>query len=167
MFKYLALILILFVSTAHASNIIVNREGAVYLDVSLTSYHFDRSPEYKGVSFRHNEDNFGLGVSYQLNEDIELKLGYFENSHYKTSVYALVNKTLWNLNSSNSHWDVRAGLAAGLVSGYEGTKGENELSFGVAQPMILPNVVIGYKRVQSLIGLVPSVIMLQIQMRVN
>jgi len=72
--------------------------------VMTRSYHANRAKDY-------NENNFGLGLEVREGE-FRAGLGSFANSYYKTSNILYVSYLPWEIGP------VRAGLRAGVVSGY-------------------------------------------------
>jgi len=142
---------------------VVAGERDYYLDVNLASKHFCES----SCPTVNNERNFGLGLTVDFKNNIELKVGGYKNSYSLDSGYVLVN---YYREWKRDHWTLRAGAAMGLVYGYKGTEGElRGVSFAnhEIQPGILPNVTIGYKHAQAMIGCVGNVVTLQGQWRFN
>ncbi|MDA8260742.1 MAG: hypothetical protein M0Z99_34770 [Betaproteobacteria bacterium] len=82
------------------------------LDISTTSYH---TRNWARESL--NQDNPGLGLQYQYNENLGFAGGAYENSYSRTSVYALALYTPAHLNLPFG-FTASAGIAAGAVGGY-------------------------------------------------
>lgn len=70
------------------------------------SYHFDRTKDL-------NEENWGLGLEWQKDRTWAVIAGVYRNSYYRDSVYvgAAYTPFQWKY--------AKAGVIAGLVSGYE------------------------------------------------
>lgn len=73
--------------------------------VTLTSYHFDNDGQ--------NQANAGLGVEQVVGDRLSVIAGEYRNSISRTSVYAGLAWTPLTV------WNLHAGFAAGVVSGYE------------------------------------------------
>ncbi len=80
------------------------------LIVSGFSYHFDRSSS-------HNEINYGLGCSKDLDKDLAVSIGAYRNSQFITSKYALLDYTPYHPAPAFS-----VGLSAGYLDGYSFNK---------------------------------------------
>lgn len=64
-----------------------------------------------------NQKNYGLGATDHFSDTWAISGGWYRNSFRRTSAYALVDWTPMRL-SLPAGWRVRAGLTAGLDSGY-------------------------------------------------
>jgi hypothetical protein len=77
----------------------------VWVNIGGISHHFDRSKNF-------NENNFGIGIEYELNEDVAFAVGRYKNSIRNTSHYAAIAYTPLHLGNFS------LGVAAGTVDGY-------------------------------------------------
>lgn len=82
-----------------------DRPKAAELVVHGVSYHFDRSQEW-------NERNLGAGLRFQHEDGYSTQIGTYRNSYFRQTWYAIGQKE-WPVMS------VKAGVFAGLVSGYD------------------------------------------------
>lgn len=101
--------------------------------VHVASYHLDRSKQ-------HNELNHGLGLRLPLARRLFAAAGFFENSLYRTSVYAGVGTDVRLLD----HVALR--LTAAVLTGYQVP----------VLPVILPELVISGRRYGMAIGFMPK-----------
>jgi hypothetical protein len=76
------------------------------LQVHGLSHHFKRDVDY-------NERNAGAGIRYAFNRDLSVQAGAFNNSHSRTSVYALAD---WTPIQAGP---ISAGAFAGIATGYQ------------------------------------------------
>src|SRR4030065_2163979 len=60
---------------------------AVFLDVNGFSKHTQETFVYQGQQETFNGDNAGLGVTAALSKHIDLKVGFYDNSYFHTTVY--------------------------------------------------------------------------------
>ncbi len=122
----------------------------VLLDVNLASKHIGQSNYcYKGECKSINSSNLGLGLTYPTGSFTDIKVGFYNNSYYKTSVYGGVNfKHEYNIGKLN----VVPGVIVGMVTGYNGTP-ENA---GIVAPILLLNVAVGTKNTHVIFGYLPS-----------
>lgn len=126
---------------------IVGYTNNLYVDINIASKHFcDCGDDL-------NEENFGLGVTYELNDFAEAKIGFYENSFYQHSNYAGVNFFYTPPTYGYSErWIVEPGVMIGLVSGYQQTANDAlEISNGV-MPLVVPNIKLGYDPVNFMVG---------------
>jgi hypothetical protein len=80
--------------------------AADYLTTTVASYHFDRTSSY-------NENQLpSLGFERDYGGDWHGMVGFYNNSYYRTSVYALAAYTPWRV----SGW--HTGALFGAVTGY-------------------------------------------------
>jgi hypothetical protein len=79
-------------------------ESEAWATATLFSYHFDR----RG----YNEQNYGLGIEYHHDPVWRFSMGFYENSYYRTTAYAMA---MWMPAESGSF---RFGVATGIVTGY-------------------------------------------------
>jgi hypothetical protein len=76
------------------------------LQIHGLSYHFKRDIDY-------NERNAGAGIRYAFDRSLSVQAGAFNNSHERTSAYALVDWTPVQAGAFS------AGAFAGIATGYE------------------------------------------------
>ena len=95
----------------------------------------------------YNEQNFGMGIEYGLNESSRLSLGQYRNSYYKNSIYAAI-QTRWLCTTLVAQ--VCAATAAGFVSGYTGQYEE------VYQPAVIPFITVEGRHLGANIMVVPG-----------
>ena len=72
-----------------------------------------------------NQQNYGLGLTYRMDGTWGIAGGWYDNSFRRTSAYLLAEWTPWQL-GPNCGWHVRAGLSAGLDSGYRHAEVQTE-----------------------------------------
>lgn len=118
---YVALALLLLAATAsaqEASSTSTSGERAGpewWVDVNVASYHFGNADGYLGPGEHFNQANYGAGVEVQWQPRHAASAGYYRNSVYADSWYALYHYTPLSLGRF-----VRVGAMVGLVSGYPG-----------------------------------------------
>ena len=122
--KLLLVSLLFFCGNAVAENL--------ELELHLTSYHFDDDG--------YEEDNYGLGISYNFRESWSVTGGVFNNSYDHTSVYAGIAYR-YNLCVSEE-FVCSVGAIGGVVTGYEGYIDHA----GEVWPIILPEFRLGYQQ---------------------
>lgn len=86
-----------------------------WVDVNVASHHFERADEFLGPGEHFNQNNYGAGVEVQWQPRHAVSVGYYRNSVYEDSGYALYHYTPVQLGRH-----VRLGAMVGLVSGYPG-----------------------------------------------
>lgn len=87
-----------------------------YLNINLTSYHA-KGQNYMsrdGDVNPYNNKNLGLGLGWDLTEKSRTEVGFFENSYYKTSVYALYEHDFFNITDY-----ITVSGFAGITTGYK------------------------------------------------
>lgn len=99
MFKFILALVILISPVAWADELWVG-PGAL-------SYHTDRS-----VS--HNERNIGLNIEYAWNDQEAVGFGFYKNSNWNITHYAVYRYTPWTLGN------IRLGGVVGIADGYKG-----------------------------------------------
>ncbi len=90
--------------------VIYSIANADSLDFSLMSFHFDDTYDY-------NESNFGIGYTKEFNNKVAGKIGSYNNSYDKNSIYALIG-------IKQSFGSLSFGLNAGFVTGYDNISGK-------------------------------------------
>ncbi len=75
------------------------------LNVNLTSWHSD-------TSYNYNNKNYGLGYTKDFDHHWQGKVGFYQNSYNKKSLYAMAN-----LKHDMKNW--RWGVQFGFVTGYD------------------------------------------------
>ena len=112
--------------------------------MTMTSYHFDRSKNY-------NEQNVGFGAEYHHDQTWRGGLGFYENSYYRRTYYAMVQ---WlPLKSGNWHF----GVTGSMVTGY------------LEDPVFVPIPTITYENEKAgfNLGVTPSFIGIQVKVRID
>lgn len=87
----------------------------LWVDVNVASHHFESADEYLGPGEHFNQNNYGAGLELQWQPRHAVSAGYYRNSVYEDSWYALYHYTPLSLGTH-----VRVGGMVGLVSGYPG-----------------------------------------------
>jgi hypothetical protein len=154
--KYLIAICLLALSSVSQAD-----DRDYYVDMNIASRHFCGCPDV------NNERNFGAGLTVDFKNNWEVKTGFYKNSYSKQSAYVLANR-YWESDLLSGDWNLRAGVAAGLVYGYKDTGGYSEsISFmeHKIQPAILPNITLGYKNARIMLGFVGIACTLQAEYR--
>lgn len=137
------------------------------LDVTTISKHL-ASPN--GVEL--NELNFGVGVKLTGFERIHsrattrstLSLGTFTNSYGDQSQYAGIGR---ELELADRGARLRLGITAGLVTGYQGTRGQRGPQVGSSQVFALPYFELGTERSAARVGLLGNALTLQLTFRLG
>lgn len=116
------------------------------MDINTGSKHSDNS---YGSHQYYNEENDGFGVSYGYTKNIDLKVGFFENSYFKTSMYAgvVLNKDYYIFNNIL----ISPGLGLMLSTGYDDTP----IDAPLIAPIFHPSISFGHKALRSTIGYIP------------
>jgi hypothetical protein len=158
MSKLLLFFLLLVATVASAND--------VYLDINLSSSHV-KSGYYENQELTpYNEKNLGLGITYTYNPNLDFKIGFYENSYYKTSVYVGAHPNINILN--DNRMVVEPGLLLGVVSGYEEEDNAGIEIGGGLNVIILPTLRLGYESVFFNIGYLPgAVATLQLQIKIR
>ncbi|TZF89915.1 hypothetical protein [Cognatilysobacter lacus] len=89
-----------------------------WVDVNVASHHFGSADAYLGPGEHFNQANYGAGVELEWQPRHGASAGYYRNSVYADSWYALYHYTPLQLGRH-----VRLGAMVGLVSGYPGYDG--------------------------------------------
>jgi len=76
-----------------------------WVDVNGISYHFKREP-------KHNERNWGVGLTFPLSEKTAVAVGSYKNSNWRQTTYAWYEYTPWTIGP------VKVGFLGGGVTGY-------------------------------------------------
>jgi len=116
------------------------------MDFNTSSKHSDAT---YGKNQYYNEENNGFGMTYGYSDYIDIKVGFFENSYFNTSVYAgaVLNKDFYFFN----HIVISPGLGLMLSTGYDDTP----LNAPAVSPIFHPSISFGYKALRSTIGYIP------------
>ena len=117
------------------------------MDFNTSSFH--TSPTYANNKY-YNEENNGFGFTYGYSEMLDVKVGYFENSYNKSSVYGgfVLNKDFYFL---NNNLVVSPGMGLLLTTGYDDTP----VDVPPVVPLLHPTISIGHRFVRSTIGYLP------------
>lgn len=124
--------------------------GDLTLDINGVSQHSKDTYWYQGKTHRYNESNLGLGLTYGVKKYVDVSAGFFENSYYRTTVYAG-----FRLGPEFVFGDVvvSPGIQAGYASGYVNTP----VNSSSLRPVVLPNLRVAYRGVGVTVGYVPRV----------
>lgn len=122
---------------------------SLYIDVNGFSLHSKQYYSYQGERKEYNQDNAGLGLSKQWNDNADLTAGFYKNSYDKMSAYGGANAHL-NFKSGSVSW--RPGVCVGLVTGYDNTPDHA----GVVRLMVMPNVAISVGDLGIKVGYLPA-----------
>ncbi|MFV2055141.1 MAG: hypothetical protein ACC707_01685 [Thiohalomonadales bacterium] len=76
------------------------------LDVNIASLHVGSS------NYNFNQENLGLGYTYDISDYLDASAGFYKNSYYKTSTYLMIG-----LHQDMGWWDF--GFKFGVVTGYD------------------------------------------------
>lgn len=138
-----AVLLMSSLASAHAMD-----AGDWSIDLNGLSRHSERHYSDNGVRRDYNESNLGIGGSYAWSDDLDLKLGVFENSYFRDTVYAGV---YWHRDFYWGDWTVAPGVALLLVTGYDDTPQDAP----AVAPLAIPGVSVGHRAVRLNLGVVP------------
>ena len=97
----------------------------VFISPAIFSYHFEDKEKL-------NNDNYGIGLQFDLKKKLSINLGQFENSDYRNSNY--LTSSYYFVSVS----DYKLGV---LIGGFDGYPNENSGNFFLAA---LP--IINYKK---------------------
>src|SRR4051812_2541408 len=64
-----------------------------WVDVNVASHHFESADDYLGPGQHFNQNNYGAGVEVQWQPRHGASVGYYRNSVYADSWYALYHYT--------------------------------------------------------------------------
>ncbi len=140
---------ILFMFVAFGSPEAGAAAGDLRVDLNLASKHTSASQyTYNGKTKDYNEQNYGLGLSYDIDGTFEATAGFFSNSYAKNSNYAgvKVKHDFWF-----GRLTVTPGVTFGLVTGYDDT----EVDAAKYQPIAVPSVAFEYNNFSTTIGYIP------------
>lgn len=139
----LILSLFLFSTNAFAST------NKLFIDFTLVSKHI-------GIDDNLNEINPGIGLSYFVSKNWELRAGYYNNSYSRPTFYVTANFIPFIIDLKN--FDFNFGIAAGFASGYK--DGEIALfgksliiSEGIV-PALAPNIEVLFKPINTRIVII-------------
>lgn len=110
-----------------------------WLNAHLASFHHQSEFEY-------NEKNIGLGLALPTSPELDLLIGFYENSYNKNSVYAGFKRHTAN------NYGFSVGIAAILVSGYD----ETRYGSGKVIPTFMPQLTYTVKNIRVEVGVIPS-----------
>jgi len=97
----------------------------VFISPAIFSYHFEDKEKL-------NNDNYGIGLQFDLKKNLSINLGQFKNSDYRNSNYLTSSYYFHSVS------DFKLGV---LIGGFDGYPNENSGNFFLAA---LP--VINYKK---------------------
>ncbi|MBX2809663.1 MAG: hypothetical protein KTR20_13645, partial [Cellvibrionaceae bacterium] len=116
------------------------------LDINTASKHEN---SHYGHNQTYNESNDGIGLSFGYSENIDIKLGYYDNSYHKTSIYTgfVLNKDYYIYND----FVISPGVGLMFATGYD--KVVNNAP--IIAPMLHPSISFGFRTLRSTIGTIP------------
>ena len=116
----------------------------LFVDVTLLSKHIGIIPQPL------NEINPGIGLSYFVSDNWELRGGAYYNSYKKTALYLVANYIPFSTDWKDFSFNF--GVAAGFVTGYKDSGitilGKSPIFYGIL-PMIAPNIAVLYKPINT------------------
>jgi hypothetical protein len=121
-------------------------EGKWALDINLASIHQEST---YGDGQKYNRENFGLGTTYGYSDNIDFKLGFFNNSYNRTTTYLVA---VWQKDFHYKTLRISPGIGAFLVTGYDRAP---EFAKNI-QPGAIPVLSVAYRNTALNIGLLPS-----------
>ncbi|WP_133478819.1 hypothetical protein [Cognatilysobacter segetis] len=134
-----------------------------WADVNVASHHFGSADEFLGPGEHFNQSNYGAGLEWEWRPRHGASIGYYRNSVYEDSWYALYHYTPLALGRH-----VRVGAMVGLVNGYPGYNG------GDAAPAGALVAKIEYRRIGANLiylphvpGSTPNTLGLQLKFRLD
>jgi hypothetical protein len=122
-------------------------EGGLALDINIASAHENST---YGNNIKYNENNFGLGLSYGHSDNVDIKIGFYNNSYNTTTTYMA---TTWQKNYHFKNLTISPGIGAFIVTGYDSAPEFAEKY----QPGVIPTVTFAYHKIALNVGLVPSI----------
>lgn len=138
-FGLLSIVASCFLNNVHA--------GELWLDINGASYHtqkqyfdgwqrkYDSNRRYyvwKSKWKDYNSANYGAGLTYEFNDHLGVKGGFYNNSYYKWTTYAAVNLR----HKFKGPVSVIPNISVGVVTGYD----VDPLNASTIQPMAIPGV---------------------------
>ncbi len=122
----------------------------IWLDMTITSWHERDYYVLDGQRYKFNDQNFGLGLAWEFQKNMELKGGFANNSYDDLSLYVGLNFKMDLLDHPD--WFIQPGIFAGLATGYD----EPPEDLGVITPMGMLTLTGGYKKIRATAGYVPT-----------
>ena len=142
MLKYIAPLLLALVIT----NVQALEFDDWAIDVNTGSRHSNAT---YGNHQYYNEDNDGVGLTFGYSPSIDIKLGFFDNSYNRTSVYGgLVFNHDFVIFGD---FVISPGVGVLLASGYDHTP----VDAPVLAPIVHPSLSFGHRYLRSSIGYIP------------
>lgn len=136
---FIALLLILFLFSSAALS-----ADKLFIDFSLVSKHIGTEDDF-------NEINPGIGLSYFIRKNWELRGGYYNNSYERPTFYLTANYI--PLSADLKSFNFKFGLAAGFASGYKEGEllilGNDPILFSGIVPVLAPNISVLLKPVNT------------------
>lgn len=124
-------------------------QADTFLDINGFSQHSLPYYNYVGERHRFNGNNAGLGITHEVFPNVEAKVGFYNNSYQKESIYAAANfKLSWVAKGIS----FSPGVLVGLASGYSNTP----MHSGVLQPYVMPNFQVRYRHAGVMLGYIPG-----------
>jgi len=130
-----ALLTGMFLSECEAAN------NDLWLDINMGSYHergywWTRDDNGTITEGEFNQKNFGLGLTYGINNYVDINGGFYDNSYNKNSFYAgAIIK--YPLPIPSDYLRVEPGIKLNVATGYTGTPDDEDTWNGLmAAPML-------------------------------
>jgi len=125
------------------------KAGDFWLDANVASYHISTHDYcYNGKCEDFNQLNYGLGVTYYMDDTIGFTGGFFKNSYSKTSAYAGIE---FKKDFAFDKTTVSPVLMIGGVTGYQDT----EVGGGPVRLMALPALSVSHGDYRAVVGYLP------------
>jgi hypothetical protein len=100
-------------------------------------------------SEKFNSQNGGLGLTYSMTKHFDAKVGFYDNSYYRTSWYAGVNA---KYDFNYGKFSISPGVMVGGATGYDNTPMYGD----VVQLIAIPNVKMAYGPIGMTLGYIPK-----------
>jgi hypothetical protein len=115
-----------------------NENTAVWVNAGMLSHHFDQNRNFR-------EENFGLGVEFDMTDKSSITGGYFRNSEDRHSNYLGLVWKPWAIGP------IKIGFFGAIVNGYP------EVNNGGLFPMALPVATFEYHLVGVNFFIIPKI----------
>ena len=122
--------------------------AATWMDINVASLHSQDSYWDDGVEKRFNGNNFGWGITRELNGSIAITGGLYLNSYREHSLYFCAD--ISNNAASIGALSVDLGVKAGVATGYD-TWTDQAIS-----PLIVPHITAKIGRAKVTVGVIPG-----------
>ena len=130
-----------------SASAVTAKEGDMWINVHFAAHHsVDKYWDLESESWeQYNNVNPGLGLEYELSNNLSTKAGFYKNSINATTVYA-------GGNVHTAYGDgISVGLNFGLATGYEAEHGL------MIVPVVMPNINFEYGGLRMEVGVLPGI----------